>query len=168
MDTSPRHGEVPGTPAYDKRTQDAVPDEIEIVPEGSHSRSPSRDVRSPVSPGGTPVPRTRVEKVDPAEPSHGEVPGTDAHAKRLADAEPDAVVRASGSSTSDASEDAQGGPSVPRTVVTRTDSKPAHGEVPGTDGYAMRANDARPDVVEKRPEPPSKHPFPAVHPMSMA
>ncbi|KAK3066044.1 hypothetical protein LTS18_002087, partial [Coniosporium uncinatum] len=38
VDDKPAHGEVPGTPAYKLRTQDAVPDELEIVPEGSRSR----------------------------------------------------------------------------------------------------------------------------------
>lgn len=39
----------------------------------------------------SPVPKTRVEKVDDS-PSHGEVPGTDAYAKRQADAEPDEIA----------------------------------------------------------------------------
>ena len=41
VDDSAQHGEVPGTEAYEIRTQDVVPDEIEVVPEGSHSRDPS-------------------------------------------------------------------------------------------------------------------------------
>ncbi|KAI8933578.1 hypothetical protein NX059_009308 [Plenodomus lindquistii] len=94
VDDEPAHGEVPGTDAYNMRTQDAVPDEVEIVPEGSRSRSASRVSISdrPLTPGGTPVPKTIVERVDD-EPAHGEVPGTLAHQQRLADAEPDVIVK---------------------------------------------------------------------------
>jgi hypothetical protein len=96
VDDEPAHGEVPGTDAYNMRAQDAVPDEVEIVPEGARSRSASRvstgDI--PLTPGGTPIPRTIVEKIDPDQPSYGDVPGTHAHQLRLADAEPDVVVKA--------------------------------------------------------------------------
>lgn len=95
VDDEPAYGEVPGTDAYNKRAQDAVPDEVEIVPDGTRSRSASRlnAEDRPLTPGGTPIPKTIVEKVDPDTPSHGEVPGTDAYNKRLQDAVPD-VVRA--------------------------------------------------------------------------
>ncbi|EAT81341.2 hypothetical protein SNOG_11633 [Parastagonospora nodorum SN15] len=96
VDDAPAHGEVPGTDAYKKRTQDAVPDEVEIVPEGSRSRSTSRVSVSdrPLTPGGTAVPKTIVEKIDPDQPSYGDVPGTHAHQLRLADAAPDIIVKA--------------------------------------------------------------------------
>jgi len=96
VDDEPAHGEVPGTDAYNMRTQDAVPDEVEIVPEGMRSRSASRVSSSdrPITPGGTPIPKTIVEKIDPDQPSYGDVPGTEAHQQRLADAAPDVVVRA--------------------------------------------------------------------------
>lgn len=96
VDDEPRHGEVPGTEAYKIRSQDAVPDEIEIVPEGTRSRSTSHvsDADRPLTPGGTPVPRTIVEKVDPDAPSHGDLPGTEAYEMRTADARPDEVVQA--------------------------------------------------------------------------
>jgi hypothetical protein len=103
VDDTAAHGEVPGTPAYSLRTQDAVPDEIEIVPEGQRSRSATQSrsraastlsatsaTSRPQTPGGSPIPRTVVEKVD-NEPRHGEIEGTLAHEKRLADAEPDEV-----------------------------------------------------------------------------
>ncbi|KAF2155255.1 hypothetical protein K461DRAFT_311538 [Myriangium duriaei CBS 260.36] len=95
VDDNPSYGEVPGTHAYKLRTQDAVPDEIEIVPEGARSRSASRLSESdrPLTPGGTMIPKTIVEKVEPDEPSHGEVPGTPAWEKRRADADPDEIVR---------------------------------------------------------------------------
>ena len=95
VDDNPSYGEVPGTSAYKLRTQDAVPDEIEIVPEGSRSRSASRlsEADRPLTPGGTMIPKTIVEKVEPDQPSHGEVPGTAAYEKRRADAEPDEVLK---------------------------------------------------------------------------
>ncbi|KAF2450873.1 hypothetical protein P171DRAFT_503658 [Karstenula rhodostoma CBS 690.94] len=96
VDDEPSYGEVPGTDAYNKRTQDAVPDEVEIVPEGQRSRSASRVSISdrPYTPGGTQIPKTVVEKIDPDAPSHGDVPGTLAHGLRAADAVPDIVLKA--------------------------------------------------------------------------
>ncbi|KAJ4292510.1 hypothetical protein N0V90_009172 [Kalmusia sp. IMI 367209] len=96
VDDQPSYGEVPGTDAYQKRVQDAVPDEVEVVPEGSRSRSASRVSLSdrPFTPGGTQVPKTVVEKVDPDAPSYGDVPGTQAYELRAADAVPDIVLKA--------------------------------------------------------------------------
>lgn len=109
LSPDPSHGEIPGTHAYDLRTADAVPDEVEIVPEGARSRAstlqaPStpiggggagwgreRSVSRPKSPGGTVIPRTVVERVDDR-PAHGEVEGTLAKELRGADAEPDELV----------------------------------------------------------------------------
>jgi hypothetical protein len=107
VDDQPAHGEVPGTDAYSKRVADAVPDEVEIVPDGKQSRSRSASVarsrshsmalgsESPyaISTSPTPVPKTILERVDDA-PAHGEVPGTEAHRIRQADAQPDIVVKA--------------------------------------------------------------------------
>ncbi|KAF2638349.1 hypothetical protein P280DRAFT_82512 [Massarina eburnea CBS 473.64] len=96
VDDVPRHGEVPGTEAYKQRILDAVPDEVEVVPEGTRSRSTSRLSVSdrPLTPGGSVVPKTVVEKIDPDKPSHGDVPGTHAYELRAADAVPDVVVKA--------------------------------------------------------------------------
>lgn len=92
VDDEPAYGEVPGTDAYKMRTHDAVPDELEIVPDGQRSRSHSQVSASdrPLTPGGTPIPKTVVERVDD-EPCFGEIPGTDAYKKRLQDAQPDEV-----------------------------------------------------------------------------
>ena len=112
VDDQPAHGEVPGTPAYELRTKDAVPDELEIVPEGQRSRSATlsqqqggrgrssshlstasqQDISRPATPT-SPIPMLVVERVDDV-PAHGEVEGTLAREMRLADAEPDEVRRA--------------------------------------------------------------------------
>ncbi|EED16555.1 conserved hypothetical protein [Talaromyces stipitatus ATCC 10500] len=147
VDDEPRHGEVPGTLAYDKRTQDAVPDEVEIVPEGSRSRSSSR-VREPTSPGGTPIPRTTVIKVDET-PSYGEVPGTDAYDKRKADAVPDLVLKTTGDEQKPQElhrEDSD--QSVPETRLFRVDSLPKEPGSPGLHAHRRSPSDALPDVIE--------------------
>ncbi len=154
MDNRESHGEVPGTDAYKIRTQDAVPDEIEVIPEGAHSRSASRGpLDRPVSPGGTPVPQTVVEKVDPKSLSRGDVPGTLSYSKRRADAVPD-VIRPIGDHETIDSEDqgAMTSPEtpVPTTVITKVDSLPSYGEVPGTKAFEMRKGDTKPDLVEKK------------------
>ncbi|PYH84084.1 hypothetical protein BO82DRAFT_278078 [Aspergillus uvarum CBS 121591] len=96
VDENPAHGEIPGTAAYDIRTQDAVPDQVEVVPDGSRSRSTSTSGQQqrPMTPS-SPIPRTVVEKVDLDQPSHGDIPGTPAYELRRADAVPDVVVKAS-------------------------------------------------------------------------
>ncbi|KAF4542381.1 uncharacterized protein LTHEOB_7573 [Lasiodiplodia theobromae] len=118
IDDQPSYGEVPGTPAYKMRMQDAVPDEVEIVPEGGRSRSTSRLSASdrpttPLSPGGTPIPKTVVEKVDD-EPSYGEVPGTVAYESHQADAVPDLILKAPEPPKDD----------VPAATTTADDDKP--------------------------------------------
>ena len=139
------------------RTKDAVPDEIAIIPGGS--RPSSRNSNPSLSPGGTPIPRTVVEKVDPSSPSHGEIPGTTAHALRRADAVPDAIITPSNSGKpfEESLDDEPLKSPVPKTVVTRVDSLPSYGEVPGTEAYEKRTLDAQPDAVEKKADVPSKH-----------
>lgn len=138
------------------REQDAVPDELEIIPEGSDSRSSSKTNKKEQSssPGGMPIPKTVVEKVDPASPSHGDVPRTAAHSMRTADAIPDVILQAPGDGDIPASERQDGAISpeipIPTTVVTKVDSQPSHGEVPGTDAFEIRKGDAQPDVIEKK------------------
>lgn len=92
LDDEPAYGEVPGTAAYNVRTQDAVPDEVEII---SRSRSASRaDLGDRPSNTHSPkVPLIVATKIDPDEPSFGEVPGTDAYDKRRADAVPDVILK---------------------------------------------------------------------------
>ena len=172
VDDAPSYGQVPGTAAYNMRTEDAPPDIIAVIPDGERSRSSSRtgDEDRPMTPGGTPVPKMVLRRVDAATPSHGEVPGTAAHEFRMADAVPDEIF--SEGETEEVSpvtrqnEGAQKKVPIPRTVVTRVDSKPSHGEVPGTDAYKIRVADAEPDVMEKKGDVPGKYQIPGYSPAS--
>jgi hypothetical protein len=95
IDHQPTLGEVPGTAAYNLRTKDAVPDEVEVIPEGQRSRASSRlrPEDRPSTPGGTPIPRIVAEKIDPDQPAYGDIPGTTAYEMRKADAKPDEIIR---------------------------------------------------------------------------
>lgn len=170
VDDSAQYGEVPGTEAYEIRTQDAVPDEIEVVPEGSHSRdpSPAGSQKRPLTPGGSPIPRTVVEKIDPESPSYGDIPGTEAYEKRQADAVPDVVTKASSDLdsilpppaadwespdfiTSNASNQ-----SIPETRLSRVDTIPAEDDLPSRPrAHSRSPSDAMPDTVESITDNPS-------------
>ncbi|KMK57701.1 rRNA-processing protein FCF1 [Aspergillus fumigatus Z5] len=163
VDDRPAHGEVPGTVAYEKREQDAVPDEIEIIPTGSHSRSSSTvgSQNRPLTPGGSPIPRTIVEKVDVNQPSHGDVPGTLAYEKRRADAVPDLVIKASepdiDSPAGDAESNEPGsvtGMQVPATVASQVDSTAIEDSTYNLQAHRRRPSDAAPDVIEKISDAP--------------
>ncbi|KAF7177544.1 hypothetical protein CNMCM7691_005837 [Aspergillus felis] len=165
VDDRPAHGEIPGTPAFEKREQDAVPDEIEIIPTGSRSRSSSTvgSQTRPLTPGGSPIPRTIVEKVDLNQPSHGDVPGTLAYEKRRADAVPDLVIKAP-ERISDIDSPADGAESnepesvtstqVPATVISQVDSTAIEDTTSHLHAHRRRPSDATPDVMEKTPDAP--------------
>lgn len=163
VDDSAQHGEVPGTDAYEIRTQDAVPDEIEVVPEGSQSRdpSPAGSQDRPLTPGGSPIPRTVVEKLDPESPSYGDVPGTEAYEKRQADAVPDVVTKVSSDLDSvlpppvadrespDSIVSNASNQSIPETRLSRVGTIPAEDELPSRPRAHQRSpSDAIPDTVE--------------------
>ncbi|PQE27974.1 Phospholipase D nuclease protein [Rutstroemia sp. NJR-2017a WRK4] len=90
---TPSHGEVPGTPAHEKRKADAVPDLVLKTTPGRSRSDTTNTTRSRAgsTPGDLPIPKVKVEKID-ATPSHGEVPGTLAYEMRKEDAEPDELV----------------------------------------------------------------------------
>ncbi|GAD93390.1 conserved hypothetical protein [Paecilomyces variotii No. 5] len=164
VDDEPSYGEVPGSTAYEKRQQDAVPDEVEVVPDGQHSRRGSRvELEEDVIPSGNTVPRTLVEKVDPEEPSYGEVPGTEAYERRKADAAPDLVFKAdesgSRSNSIDASQQEQKTPPspVPQTLLSRVDSIPADGTTSAPHAHRRRPSDALPDATETVEDAPVVH-----------
>lgn len=166
VDDSAQHGEVPGTPAYGQREQDAVPDEIEVVPEGA----PSRDRSSaglqdrPLTPGESPIPRTMVEKIDPESRSYGEVPGTEAFEKRQADAVPDLVKKAEDpddaqplpSVDHDSPQTDSSDQSVPETKLSRVKTPPTEEELLSRPRAHHRSlpSDAEPDTVETVPDAP--------------
>ncbi|KAJ9604100.1 hypothetical protein H2200_011623 [Cladophialophora chaetospira] len=160
VDDEPSYGEVPGTPAYEKRVADAVPDEVEVLPEGLGrlSKRSSQYLEPPTTPGGTLIPRTVVEKVDPESPSYGEVPKTTGYTQRRMDAVPDVILKNpepgrkwnfSGEENESRSRSNSDIP-VPETIITRVDSIPAHGEVPGTEAAKKRKLDASPDILETK------------------
>ncbi|KZL73923.1 hypothetical protein CT0861_12579 [Colletotrichum tofieldiae] len=101
---------------------------------------------APLSPGTSPIPKTRVEKVDD-EPSYGEVPGTEAYRLREGDAEPDEIaIQEKKSDTSSSEDGAPKSPVIPKTVVE---------EAPGSSGphseefLEKRKADAPADLVVK-------------------
>lgn len=161
IDNEPSYGEVPGTPAYSKRALDAVPDEVEVLsPEpGLRSKRSSQYLEPPRSPGGTIIPRTVVEKLDPEDTSYGEEPGTSAYIQRQMDAAPDVILKtpAPGKRAS-YTDDSQptsshhrstSNFSIPETIITPVDDKPAHGDILGTAAHKKRTLDASPDIREK-------------------
>lgn len=161
VDESPAYGEVPGTPAYDKRVKDAVPDEVEVIPEGRLSKRSSQ-MLEPTTPGGSIVPRTVVEKLDPSETGYGDDPGSRAFQHRKVDSVPDVVLRSPepGKRRKYDDDDAEAarsqGPTIPETIITKVDSRPAYGEEPGTAAYDKRRADAPADAVEKISDPSGK------------
>ncbi|KAJ5661120.1 uncharacterized protein N7484_000492 [Penicillium longicatenatum] len=164
VDDSAQHGEIPGTEAYEKRAQDAVPDEIEVIPEDTQSKdqAASGPQDRPITPEASPIPHTVVEKVDPEEPSYGEVPGTEAHEKRLADAVPDIVTKAPDHESNEApslddtpSDNDSTTQPIPETRVSKVDTLPLD-EVSssGPTAHQSSASDAEPDTVEIVPDAP--------------
>ena len=100
----------------------------------------------------SPVPRTRVEKVDDC-PRYGEVPGSPAYLNRASDAVPD-EVEVVGDRPLHKDEEAHStrnsinASPVPRTVVEKIDpSEASYGETPGTPAYEARMADSAPDSI---------------------
>ena len=90
MDDEPSYWEVPGTEAYKKRTEDAEPDEIAIIPD--ESKPVTSEAPSP-TPGGQPIPTTLVEETpdSPGSTRHPEI-----EKRHRADPPPDLVLTADG------------------------------------------------------------------------
>jgi hypothetical protein len=149
VDTEPRYGEVPGTAAYNMRTEDAQPDEIAVIRTEDNTDPSHVPLDRPSTPGGHPIPITVVEKVD-SSPNCGDLHATSGHKAHLGDT----MLKGAhaGGSSSELPESRAGtiedGP-VPITKVEKVDSFPTHDEVPGTDAYEMRKADAQPDFVKE-------------------
>ncbi|KAI1428293.1 hypothetical protein F5Y12DRAFT_732983 [Xylaria sp. FL1777] len=124
----------------------------------SDAQSSPRDNARAVSP----IPRTRVEKVDD-QPSYGEVPGTEAYDKRTEDASPDEIAivqddeQSSPPSTNHtaAPQDA----AIPKTVVDETDDAP--GSSTHNHNEHLHQADATPDIIRKPDGTGEANPIPA-------
>ena len=162
VDDQPSHGQVPGTAAYQLRTEDAEPDEIAVIPEVGGIRCPGRASKeqpaSPRSPGGRPIPKMVIERVDGTS-IQDDMSQTAAREPQSVDAVPKVILGAvppgKGSSNTQNARKRDSVP-IPTTIVTKVDGEPSHGEVPHTDAYNKRTMDAEPDVVEEKGDVPGK------------
>ncbi|KAI9892928.1 MAG: hypothetical protein M1814_000812 [Vezdaea aestivalis] len=126
--------EDPG--AHDLESSDTEEDHFSDAREGRASGTES------------PIPTTRVEKVDDT-PRHGELPGTEAYKLRAGDAVPDEIeIQGKSSREGSRSRQSSSAGAIPLTVVEKIDPEfPSHGEVPGTAAHSVRIADAVPDIV---------------------
>ncbi|OJD14398.1 hypothetical protein AJ78_05245 [Emergomyces pasteurianus Ep9510] len=173
IDDSPSYGEVPGSPAYEKRELDAVPDEIEIVGNGPPSRpQSSASTRATLDPNFVHVPRTVVEKIDPSSPSYGEEPGTKAYESHKADSAPDMILKIQEQSSQPSmkqqpqNSSAEASP-VPETVLSRVESPPEDNLRRSFTAHRRSPSDSLPDVIQTVPDVPGKNflPIPSPNPL---
>lgn len=123
------------------------------APTGSDTEDHYSDaISSPKAPS-SPIPRTRVERVDD-KPAYGEVPGTKAYALREGDAKPDefAIIPDPDSKLSTEEHDERrpstpGGRPIPKTVVEETPD--STGAVTHPEIEARHRVDSPPDVLVK-------------------
>ncbi|OAT09125.1 hypothetical protein BDBG_04684 [Blastomyces gilchristii SLH14081] len=160
IDNSPSYGEVPGSPAYETRGLDAVPDEIEILGNGPPSRPGSRaSTRATLDPKM--VPRTIVEKIDPSSPSYGEEPGTRAYESHKADSAPDMIFKIQEHSSQPCitspdqpqNSSTEGSP-VPETMLCRVESPGEHDLRRSFTAHRRGPSDSLPDVIQTVPDVP--------------
>lgn len=91
VDHEASYGEVPGTEAYEKRAEDARPDEVAFIEEEEKTESPG--VMSPTTPGGQPIPKTVLEEVPPSPVLGGlSRSSTHKHKRHMSDAMPDLIL----------------------------------------------------------------------------
>jgi hypothetical protein len=150
VDCEPSYGEVPGTDAYNMRVEDALPDQIAVIPGDESTKPKNLPIDRPSTPGGHPIPITVVERTSSA--GLWGLPGTSSHHVHKADAEPDVILDSSEARSmspeilrSRAASN-PGEMPIPVTKVEKVDSIPSHGKVPGTDTCEMRKGDAKPDI----------------------
>ncbi|KAI1200580.1 hypothetical protein F5X97DRAFT_293123 [Nemania serpens] len=128
-------------------TEDPGAHELEASDSDEHYSDAQSSPRNSTG-AASPIPRTRVEKVDD-EPSYGEVPGTEAYDKRTEDAEPDEIAIIQDESSPPLASQTVAPPKIiiPKTVVDETD------DVPGssTHGHHEHSHqaDAAPDIIRK-------------------
>lgn len=136
------------------RSQDAVPDELEIISDGEKSRPYARagDKDRITAPGGSPIPKTVVQKLDPTSPSHGEVPGTAAYSIRAADAAPDVITKISDPEEETATKGNPLKPNytpVPKIVQPKAELEWSHGEVSALKPYEPSEEDTTANAVKQ-------------------
>ncbi|KAK7970778.1 hypothetical protein PG988_009851 [Apiospora saccharicola] len=133
-----------------KGLEDAGAHELAASSDSEDHFSDAQSAPSESAEPKSPVPITRVEKVDD-EPSYGEVPGTEAYEKRIGDAAPDEVAvipdPETESSAKDATTPTLDSQPVPKTVVDETADAPGS----TTQHYHedLRKADAAPDYIRK-------------------
>ncbi|KAK0657642.1 hypothetical protein B0T16DRAFT_340472 [Cercophora newfieldiana] len=96
VDDKPAYGEVPGTEAYQKREEDAAPDEIAYVPDPTSAAETAPGAEqdgTPPTPGGQPIPKTVVEESPDVE---GSVTHPEIEKRHGSDPHPDVVLKADG------------------------------------------------------------------------
>lgn len=148
MSDSGRRSESLDAPA---REHIEDPGAHELTSESDDHFSDAQSVPEENAVSASPVPKTRVEKVDD-EPSYGEVPGTEAYEKRTGDAEPDeiAVIPDETADNDSAAGEGSSAPetqAIPKTVVDET----ADEEGAKTHHFheELHQADAAPDFVRK-------------------
>ncbi|KFY06331.1 hypothetical protein V492_08074, partial [Pseudogymnoascus sp. VKM F-4246] len=97
VDHEASYGEVPGTAAYDQRSEDARPDEIAFAESASSAADP---VSRPL----TPIPQTVLEEAPPS-PIRGHFRGPSTPKVHPADAQPDRVIHIPDSGSASAEEE---------------------------------------------------------------
>jgi hypothetical protein len=130
--------------------------------------SDAQSARAETPVPASPVPKTRVEKVD-NEPSYGEVPGTDAYEKRTGDAAPDEIAVVEDPTSATPALDASsapperpttpGGQPIPKTVLDEAADEP--GAEPRHSHEHLHEADALPDEVRKADGTGETKPVPA-------
>lgn len=136
------------------RSQDAVPDELEIIPDGEKSRPHSRtnDKGLNTAREGSPIPKTVVQKLDPTSPSHGEVPGTTAYSIRAADAAPDVITKIRDPEEEIAEQKQFLKPNetpIPKIVQPKAESEWSQGEVLALKPYEVDKENTTTNAVEQ-------------------
>lgn len=136
------------------RSQDAVPDELDIIPDGEKSRPYSRASENDrnTTPRGSPIPKTVVQKLDPTSPSHGEVPGTTAYSIRAADAAPDVITKISDLEEETVTKEIPLKPNdtpVPKIVQPKAESEWSHEEVLALKPYESSKEDTTANAVKQ-------------------
>lgn len=90
VDNEPAYGEVPGTEAYRKREEDAMPDEIAVVGDQISASPRADEGQAPL--GSTDIPGTIVEESTGVTGDHSQ----EYKDKRKADADADLVLKSDG------------------------------------------------------------------------